>query len=187
MTNSFNVLRNTSERPRLRNLAQCFFLDLQKGTYMYIFRCFTAVVISSISTFTFSQQLTYFSYKEGGYIGRMLVANELAFGNPVQPIVVHIETVDTDTHHQCDIWAMENTGARAHSNEKISTSMRVVDKNKKPNGETFDVVLEKSAAIITSPAPSAYCGVSAMFSGHWTRVQEDGSGEGEPESEQDAL
>lgn len=154
---------------------------------MYIFRCFTVVVISSISTFAFSQQLTYFSYKEGGYIGRMLVANELAFGNHLQPIVVHIETVDTDTHHQCDLWAMENTVARIQTNEKISTSMRVVDKNKRPNGETFDVVLGESAATVTSSTPSAYCGVSAMFSGHWVRTQEDGTEEGEPESEQDAL
>lgn len=154
---------------------------------MYILRCLTVVVISSISTFAFSQQLTYFSYKEGGYIGRMLVANELAFGNPVQPIVVHIQTVDTDTNHQCDVWAMENTVARIQSNEKISTSMRIVDKNKKPNGETFDVVIAETAAVITSPDPSKYCGVSATFSGHWVRTQEDGSGEGEPEREQDAL
>ncbi len=153
---------------------------------MYILRCLTVVVISSVSTFAFSQQLTYFSYKEGGYIGRMLVANELAFGNPLQPIVVHIQTVDTETQHQCDVWAMENTVARIQSNEKISTSMRVVDKNKKPNGETFDVEIGQTAAVITSDQ-SKYCGVTAMFSGHWVRTQEDGTGEGEPEREQDAL
>lgn len=153
---------------------------------MYILRCFIVVFISSVSTFAFSQQLTFFSYKEGGYIGRMLVANELAFGNPVQPIVVHIETVDKDTHHQCDLWAMENTVARVQSNEQISTSMRIVDKNKIPNGETFDVVLGQTGAVITSDQ-SKYCGVTAMFSGHWVRTQEDGTGEGEPEREQDAL
>lgn len=154
---------------------------------MYMLRCFVVIVISSVSTLSFSQQLTYFSYQEGGYAGRMLVANELAFGNPVQPIVVHIQTVDTNTHHECDVWAIENTTSRIQSNEKISTSMRVVDEHKNPNGETFDVVLGKSAAVITSSAPSQNCGVSAMFSGHWVRVQEDGTGEGEPESEQDAL
>lgn len=153
---------------------------------MRMFRCLAVVAISSVSTFALSQQFTYFSYQEGGYAGRMLVANELAFGNPVQPIVVHIQTVDTSTHHECDVWAMENTVARVQSNGKISTSMRVVDEHKTPNGETFDVVLGKSAAVITS-APSENCGVSAMFSGHWVRVQEDGTGEGEPESEQDAL
>lgn len=154
---------------------------------MYMLRCLTIIATSMTSTFAFSQQLTYFSYQEGGYAGRMLVANELAFGNPVQPIVVHIQTVDTSTNHECDIWAMENTVARIQSNGKISTSMRVVDEHKTPNGETFDVELEKSAAMITSSAPSENCGVSAMFSGHWMRTQEDGSGEGEPESEQDAL
>ncbi len=65
--------------------------------------------------------------------------------------------------------------------------MRVVDEHKKPNSETFDVVLGKSAAVITPSAPSKNCGVSAMFSGHWVRTQEDGTGEDEPESEQDAL
>ena len=154
---------------------------------MYILRGLAVFAISSVSTFALSQQLTYFSYQEGGYAGRMLVANELAFGNPVQPIVVHIQTVDTSTHHECDVWAMENTVSRIQSNEKISTSMRVVDEDKNPNGETFDVVLGKSAAIITSSAPSQNCGVSAMFSGKWVRVQEDGTGEGEPESEQDAM
>ncbi|WP_339528552.1 hypothetical protein [Pseudomonas mucidolens] len=154
---------------------------------MYMLRCLAIVATSITSTFAFSQQLTYFSYQEGGYAGRMLVANELALGNPVQPIVVHIQTVDTSTHHECDIWAMENTVARIQSNGKISTSMRVVDEHKTPNGETFDVELEKSAAMITSSAPSENCGVSAMFSGHWVRTQEDGSGEGEPESEEDAL
>ncbi|MGS0736288.1 hypothetical protein ACVBEG_06880 [Pseudomonas sp. GG8] len=153
---------------------------------MHILRYLAIAAISSVSTFAFSQQLTYFSYKEGGYAGRMLVANELAFGNPVQPIVVHIQTVDTDTHHQCDVWAMENTVARIQSNDKISTSMRVVDKNKKPNGETFDVVLGQTTAVITSDQ-SKYCGITAMFSGHWVRTQEDGTGEGEPEREQDAL
>lgn len=153
---------------------------------MWIFRCFAVVVISCTSTFALSQQFTYFSYNEGGYAGRMIVANELAFGNPVQPIGVHIQTIDNSTHHECDIWAMENTVARIQSNGKISTSMRVVDEHKKPNGETFDFVLEKSTAAITS-APSENCGISAMFSGGWVRVQEDGTGEGEPESEQDAL
>lgn len=153
---------------------------------MYIFRCLAVLAISSTSTLAFSQQFTYFLYQEGGYAGRMLVANELAFGNPVQPMVVHIQTVDTSTHHECDVWAMENTAARIQSNEKISTSMRIVDEHKKPNGETFDAVFEKSAAVITS-APSENCGVSAMFSGQWIRSQEDGTGEGEPEREQDAL
>lgn len=153
---------------------------------MHILKCLAVVAISSASAFAFSQQLTYFSYQEGGYKGRMLVANELAFGNPVQPIVVHIQTIDTSTHHECDVLAIENTVARIQSNEKISTSMRVVDEHKTPNGETFDVVLGKSAAVITS-TPSENCGVSAMFSGHWVRAQEDGTGEGEPESEQDAL
>jgi hypothetical protein len=72
------------------------------------------------------------------------------------------------------------------TNGEISTSMRVIDEHKKPNGETFDVVLGKSTAVIKS-APSENCGVSAMFSGHWVRVQEDGTGEGESESEQDAM
>ena len=154
---------------------------------MYILRCLAVVVVSSTSTCAFSQQFTYFSYQEGGYSGRMLVANELAFGNPVQPIGVHIQTVDTNTHHECDVWAMENTVARIQSNGKISTSMRVVDENRKATGETFDVVLGKSAAVITSSAPSKYCGVTGTFSGHWMRSQEEASGEAEQESEQDAL
>lgn len=154
---------------------------------MFTLRCLAVAAISSFSTFAFSQQFTYFSYQEGGYAGRMLVANELAFGNPVQPIAVHIQTVDTSTNHECDVWAMENTVARIQSNGKISTSMRVVDEHKKPNGETFDILIGDSAAVITSPVPSENCGVSAMFSGHWVRSQEDGTREGEPESEQDAL
>lgn len=154
---------------------------------MKTFKCFIIAAISSIPTFAFSQQFTYFSYEEGGYAGKMLVANELAHGSPVQPIAVHIQTVDTDTHHECDVWAMENTVARIQSNGEISTSMRVVDQNKKATGETFDVVLGKSTAVITSSTPSEYCGLSGTFSGHWVRSQEDGTGEGEPESEQDAL
>lgn len=66
-------------------------------------------------------------------------------------------------------------------------SMRVVDENKKATGETFNVVLGKSGAVITSFAPSEYCGVSATFSGHWVRSQEEASGENEGEGEQDAL
>ncbi|MET3454823.1 MULTISPECIES: hypothetical protein [Pseudomonas] len=143
--------------------------------------------ISSVSTFAFSQQFTYFSYQEDGYAGRMLVANELAYGSPVQTIAVHIQTVDTSTHHECDVWAMENTVSRIESNGEISTSMRVVDENKKATGETFNVVLGKSGAVITSFTPSEYCGVSATFSGHWVRSQEETSGENEEEGEQDAL
>ena len=54
--------------------------------------------------------------------------------------------------------------------------MRKRSSHKKPNGEAFDVVLGKSAAVITSSAPSEKCGVSAMFSGRWVRSQEDGTG-----------
>lgn len=154
---------------------------------MNILKCLAAIAISSSSTFAFSEQFTYFSYQEGGYAGRMLVANELAHGTPVQPIAVHIQTVDTSTHHECDVWAMENTVARIRSNGEISTSMRVVDENKKATGETFDVVLGKSAAVITSSTSSEYCGVSAMFSGNWVRTQEEATGENEQEGEQDAL
>ncbi|WP_157806830.1 MULTISPECIES: hypothetical protein [unclassified Pseudomonas] len=143
--------------------------------------------ISSVSTFAFSQQFTYFSYQEDGYAGRMLVANELAYGSPVQPIAVHIQTVDTSTHHECDVWAMESTVSRIKSDGEISTSMRVVDENKKPTGETFDVVLGRSGVVITSSTPSQYCGVSAMFSGHWVRSQEEVGGENEQGGEQDAL
>ena len=154
---------------------------------MHMLKCLAAAAISSVSTFAFSQQFTYFSFQEGGYAGKMLIANELTHGSPVQPIAVHIQTVDTSTHHECDVWAMENTVARIQSNGKLSTSMRVVDNNKKATGETFDVVIGESVAIITSSAPSEYCGVSGTFAGHWVRTQEDGTGEGEPESEQDAL
>ncbi|MBF8742160.1 hypothetical protein [Pseudomonas guariconensis] len=143
--------------------------------------------VSSISSLAFSEQFTYFSYQEGGYAGRMLVANELAHGTPVQPIAVHIQTVDTSTHHECDVWAMESTVSRIKSNGEISTSMRVVDENKKATGETFDVVIGRSGAVITSSTPSEYCGVSAMFSGHWVRSQEDAGGENGQEGEQDAL
>lgn len=89
---------------------------------MNILKCLAAIAISSSSTFAFSEQFTYFSYQEGGYAGRMLVANELAHGTPVQPIAVHIQTVDTSTHHECDVWAMENTVARIRSNGEISGS-----------------------------------------------------------------
>ncbi|WP_157838079.1 hypothetical protein [Pseudomonas sp. PH1b] len=106
---------------------------------MSVFKCLAIVTVSSFSTFALSEQFTYFSYQEGGYAGRMLVANELAHGTPVQPIAVHIQTVDTGTHHECNVWAMENTVARIQSNEEISTSMRVVDENKTATGETFDV------------------------------------------------
>lgn len=154
---------------------------------MSILKCLAVIAISSASTFAFSQQFTYFSYQEGGYAGRMLVANELAHGTPVQPIAVHIQTIDTNTHHECDVWAMENTVARIRSNGEISTSMRVVDENKNATGETFDVVLGKSAAVITSSTSSEYCGVSAMFSGNWVRTQEEADGENEQKGEQDAL
>lgn len=154
---------------------------------MKIFKFFIIAAISSIPAFAFSQQFTYFSYEESGYAGKMLVANELSHGSPVQPIAVHIQTVDTSTHHECDVWAMENTVARIQSNGEISTSMRVVDQNKKATGEIFDVVLGKSIAVITSSTPSEYCGLSGTFSGHWVRSQEDGTGEDEQESEQDAL
>lgn len=154
---------------------------------MSILRCLAVIVISSASTFAFSQQFTYFSYQEGGYAGKMLVANELAHGTPVEPIAVHIQTIDTSTHHECDVWAMENTVARIRSNGEISTSMRVVDENKNATGETFDVVLGKSAAVITSSTSSEYCGVSAMFSGNWVRTQEEADGENEQKGEQDAL
>lgn len=154
---------------------------------MNTFKYLAIAAISSVSTFAFSQQFTYFSYQENGYAGRMLVANELAYGSPVQTIAVHIQTVDTSTHHECNVWAMENTVSRIESNGKISTSMRVVDENKKATGETFDVVLGKSGAIITSSTPSEYCGVSATFSGHWVRSQEEAGGENEDEGEQDAL
>jgi len=154
---------------------------------MRIFKYLTIAAISGISTLALSEQFTYFSYQEGGYAGRMLVANELAHGSPVQPIAVHIQTVDTSTHHECDIWAMENTVARIKTNDEISTSMRVVDENKKATGETFDVVLRKSAAVITSSTPSEYCGVSAMFTGNWVRTQEEATGENQEEGEQDAL
>ena len=154
---------------------------------MNLFKYLTIAAISSISTLAFSEQFTYFSYQEGGYAGRMLVANELAYGNPVQPVAVHIQTVDTSTHHECDVWAMENTVARIQSNGEISTSMRVVDENKTATGETFDVVFGKSAAVITSSTPSEYCGVSAMFSGRWVRSQEEAGGKNEQQGEQDAL
>ncbi|AVJ24107.1 MULTISPECIES: hypothetical protein [Pseudomonas] len=154
---------------------------------MKIFKCFIIAAISSIPTFAFSQQFTYFSYEEGGYTGKMLVANELAHGSPVQPIAVHIQTVDTGTHHECDVWAMENTVARIQSNGEISTSMRVVDRNKKATGETFDITIGKSAAVITSSTPSEYCGLSGTFSGHWVRSQEEDNGDDKQEAEQDAL
>ncbi|WP_204367212.1 hypothetical protein [Pseudomonas syringae] len=82
---------------------------------------------------------------------------------------------------------MENTVSRIESNGEISTSMRVVDENKKATGETFNVVLGKSGAVITSSTPSEHCGVSATFSGHWGRSQEETSGENEEKGEQDAL
>lgn len=154
---------------------------------MSFVKCLAIAAISSISTFAFSEQFTYFSYQEGGYAGRMLVANELAHGTPLQPIAVHIQTVDTDTHHECDVWAMENTVARISSNGEISTSMRVVDENKKTTGETFEVVFKKSSVVVTSPMPSEYCGVSAMFSGNWVRTQEEAAHESEQVGEQDAL
>ena len=154
---------------------------------MKIFKFFIIAAISSIPAFAFSQQFTYFSYEEGGYAGKMLVANELSHGSPVQPIAVHIQTVDTSTHHECDVWAMENTVARIQSNGEISTSMRVVDQNKKATGEIFDVVLGKSTAVITSPTPSEYCGLSGTFSGQWVRSQEEDHGDDEQEAEQDAL
>lgn len=154
---------------------------------MNVVKCLAVAAISSISTFAFSEQFTYFSYQEGGYAGRMLVANELAHGSPVQPIAVHVQTVDTNTHHECDVWAMENTVSRVKSNGEISTSMRVVDENKKATGETFDVVFKNSSAVITSSAPSEYCGVSAMFSGNWMRTQEEASDEPQMEEGQDAL
>ncbi|WP_150771198.1 hypothetical protein [Pseudomonas fluorescens] len=154
---------------------------------MFTLRFLAVIAISSTSTFAFSQQFTYFSFQEGGYAGRMLVANELAHGSPVQPIAVHIQTVDTSTQHECDVWAMENTVARIQSNGKISTTMRVVDENKKATGETFDVVLGTSAAVITTSTPSEYCGLSATFAGHWARSQEEDAGENEPEADQDAL
>ena len=154
---------------------------------MKAFEYLTIVAISSISSLAFSEQFTYFSYQEGGYAGRMLVANELAHGSPVQPIAVHIQTVDTSTHHECDVWAMENTASRIKSNGEISTSMRVVDENKKATGEVFDVVIGRSGAVITSSTPSEYCGVSAMFSGHWVRSQEEVGSKNEHEGEQDAL
>lgn len=150
---------------------------------MKVLKHLAITAVASFSTFAFSQQFTYFSYQEGGYAGRMLAANELASGNPVEPIALHIQTVDTNTHHQCDVWAMENTVARIKSNGEISTSMRVVDENKRATGEIFDVVFGKSTAVVTSSTPSEYCGVSAMFSGHWVRTPEDAA----PESEQDAL
>lgn len=154
---------------------------------MKIFKCLAIAAISSSSSPAFSEQFTYFSYQEGGYEGRMLVANELAHGSPVQPIAVHIQTVDTDTHHECDVWAMENTVARIKSNGEISTSLRVVDENKKATDETFDVVFGKSTAVITSSSSSEYCGVTAMFSGNWVRTQEEAAGENEQKGEQDAL
>lgn len=154
---------------------------------MKAFKYLTIAAILSISSPAFSEQFTYFSYQEGGYAGRMLVANELAHGTPVQPIAVHIQTVDTSTHHECDVWAMENTVARIQSNGEISTSMRVVDENKAATGETFDVVLGKSSAVITTSTPSEYCGVSAMFSGRWQRSQEEAGGGNEQQGEQDAL
>ncbi|MFK3641736.1 hypothetical protein [Pseudomonas protegens] len=154
---------------------------------MNFFKCFSMIAISSISTFAFSEQFTYFSYQEGGYAGKMLVANELAHGTPVQPIAVHIQTVDTSTHHECDVWAMENTVARIQSNGEISTSMRVVDDNKKATGEIFDIVLGKSVAVITTSTPSEYCGLSAMFSGRWQRSQEEAGSKNEQQGEQDAL
>ena len=117
----------------------------------------------------------------------MLVANELAHGTPLQPIAVHIQTVDTSTHHECDVWAMENTVARIKSNDEVSTSMRVVDENKKATGETFDIVLKGSTAEITSSTPSEYCGVSAMFSGNWVRTQEEAGDQSQEQGEQDAL
>ncbi|EPL9726639.1 hypothetical protein MKS81_006324 [Pseudomonas aeruginosa] len=139
---------------------------------MSILKCLAVIAISSTSTFAFSEPFTYFSYQEGGYDGRMLVANELAPGTPVKPIGVHIQTVDTSTQHECDVWATENTVARVKSNGEISTSMRVMDENKKATGETFDIVFRKSTAVITSSTSSEYCGVSAMFSGDWARTQE---------------
>ncbi|MEG0635988.1 hypothetical protein [Pseudomonas putida] len=154
---------------------------------MKISKYLSIAAISSISTFAFSQQFTYFSYQEGGYAGRMLVANELAHDTTAQPIAVHIQTVDTSTHHECDVWAMENTVTRITSNGEISTTMRVVDENKKATGETFDVTLKKSTAEITSSSPSEYCGVSAMFSGNWARTQEEATGENQEQGEQDAL
>ncbi|WP_339443620.1 hypothetical protein [Pseudomonas hunanensis] len=154
---------------------------------MKTFKYLTIAAISSIPSHAFSEQFTYFSYQEGGYAGRMLVANELAHGTPVQPIAVHIQTVDTSTHHECDVWAMENTVARITSNGVVSTTMRVVDENKIATGETFDVVLKNSTAEIISNTPSEYCGVSAMFSGNWVRTQEEGTGESQEQGEQDAL
>lgn len=154
---------------------------------MKLFKCLTIAAFSSFSTLAFSEPFTYFSYQEGGYAGRMLVANEFAHGTPVQPIAVHIQTVDTSTHHECDVWAMENTVARIESNGEVSTTMRVVDENKKVTGETFDVVFKRSIAEITSSMPSEYCGVSAMFSGSWVRTQDEADGESQEQSEQDAL
>lgn len=150
---------------------------------MYILKHLAVFAVLSASTPAFSQQFTYFSFQEGGYDGRMLVANELAHGNPVQPLAVHIQTIDTRTQHECDVWAMENTAARIQSNGEISTSMRVVDSNKKATGESFDITLGNSAAVIKSSTPSEYCGLSGTFSGQWVRSQEEGDGE----TEQDAL
>lgn len=65
--------------------------------------------------------------------------------------------------------------------------MRVVDENKKATGETFNVVLGKSRAVITSSTQSEYCGVSAMFSGNWVRSQEEAGDKDEKEVDQDAL
>ncbi|MGR0171331.1 hypothetical protein [Pseudomonas aeruginosa] len=146
---------------------------LNKGASMRILRSVAIFAVSSISTAAFSQQFTYFSYQESGYAGRMLVANELATGSPVQPIAVHIQTEDTGTHHACDVWAMEDTVARVKSNGELSTSMRVVDEKKEPTGETFDVVFKNSTAVVTSSGPSEYCGVSGTFSGNWGRSQEE--------------
>ncbi|WP_267268752.1 hypothetical protein [Pseudomonas protegens] len=154
---------------------------------MHILKYIAAATALSASNFAFSQQFTYFSFQEGGYAGRMLVANELEHGTPIQPLAVHIQTVDTSTHHECDVWAMENTVARIQSNGEISTSMRVIDKNKKATGENFDIVLGKSAAVITSSTPSEYCGLSGTFSGQWVRAQDEGAGENDQEAEQDAL
>lgn len=154
---------------------------------MKILKYLTIAATSSISMFAFSEQFTYFSYQEGGYAGRMLVANELAHGTPVQPIALHIQTVDTSTHYECDVWAMENTVARIQSNGEVSTSMRVVDENKVATGETFDIVVGKSAAVITTSTPSEYCGVAAMFSGRWQRSQEEAGDGNEKQGEQDAL
>ncbi|WP_143502018.1 hypothetical protein [Pseudomonas sp. Irchel 3E13] len=182
----FFIIEHVKLNGQPENARAVTFVDF-KGASMRILKYLAVATALSTSSFAFSQQFTYFSFQEGGYAGRMLVANELEHGTPIQPLAVHIQTVDTTTQHECDVWAMENTVARIQSTGEISTSMRVIDKNKKATGEHFDIVLGKSAAIITSPTPSEYCGLSATFSGKWVRSHEEGTGEDEQEAEQDAL